>query len=146
LVKIAPDLSEAELEDVLEIALQAGVDGIIATNTTTARGNLRTNAAKVERIGAGGLSGEPLAKRSREVVAFIAQRLEGRLTIIGSGGIMSGEDAWRMIGAGASLVQLYTGFVYGGPHFVAEVAAFLSRKLDETGLPNIAAARGRDLA
>ncbi len=145
LVKIAPDLSEAELEDVLEIALQAGVDGIIATNTTVERKNLRTANSTVEGIGAGGLSGAPLTDRAREVVAFIAQRIEDRLTIVASGGIMSGEDAWRMIGAGASLVQLYTGFVYGGPRFGAQVAAYLSSKLDETGLPNIAAARGRDL-
>ena len=145
LVKIAPDLSEAELEDVLEIALQTGIDGIIATNTTIERKNLRTASRTVERIGAGGLSGAPLTSRARNVVAFIAQRIGDRLTVVGSGGIMSGEDAWRMIGAGASLVQLYTGFVYGGPRFVAEIAAYLSRKLDETGLTNIAAARGRDL-
>jgi dihydroorotate dehydrogenase len=144
-VKIAPDLSEGALEDVLEIALQVGVDGIIATNTTTARQGLRTSPARIGRIGAGGLSGAPLTERARNVVSFISQRVGQRLEIIGSGGVMTGEDAWRMIGAGASLVQLYTGFVYGGPRFVADVAAYLGRKLDESGLPNIAAARGRDL-
>ena len=145
LVKIAPDLSEAALEDVLEIALQVGLDGIIATNTTVALENLRTRASRVRRIGLGGLSGAPLTQRARDVVTFISQRIGRRIEIIGSGGIMTGEDAWRMIGAGASLVQLYTGFVYGGPSFVAQVAAYLGRKLDESGLPNIAAARGRDL-
>lgn len=145
LVKIAPDLSAAELEDVLEIALQAGVGGIIATNTTIDRENLKTSQRQLARIGLGGLSGAPLSDRARGLVAFIAQRIENRLTIVGSGGIMSGEHAWRMIGAGASLVQLYTGFVYGGPRFVTQIAAYLSRKLDETGLPTIEAARGRDL-
>jgi dihydroorotate dehydrogenase len=145
LVKIAPDLSDAELEDVLEIALQAGIDGLIATNTTVGRDGLKTQASRLKRIGEGGLSGEPLTVRARQVVSFLAQRLGGRLAIIGSGGVMSGEDAWRMIGAGASLVQLYTGFVYGGPGFVCRVAEHLGRRLDETGLPNIAAARGRDL-
>jgi dihydroorotate dehydrogenase len=144
-VKIAPDLSEGALEDVLEIALQVGVDGIIATNTTIDRTGLRTSRRRVERIGSGGLSGAPLTARARAVVAFISQRVGQRLEIVGSGGIMSGEDAWRMIGAGASLVQLYTGFVYGGPRFVAQVASYLGRRLDESGLASIAAARGRDL-
>ena len=144
-VKIAPDLSEGALEDVLEIALQVGLDGIIATNTTTDRSGLRTSASRVHRIGAGGLSGAPLTARARAVVSFISQRVGQRLEIIGSGGIMSGEDAWRMIGAGASLIQLYTGFVYGGPRFVAQVASDLGRKLNQNGIPSIAAARGRDL-
>lgn len=145
LVKIAPDLSPGELEDVLEIALQVGLDGIIATNTTVMREQLKTSAGRVARIGVGGLSGGPLTQKARDVVAFISQRIGRRLEIVGSGGIMSGEDAWRMFGAGASLVQLYTGFVYGGPCFVSDVAKYLGGKLDETGLPNIAAARGRDL-
>jgi dihydroorotate dehydrogenase len=144
-VKIAPDLSEGALEDVLEIALQVGIDGIIATNTTIDRRGLETPRSRVQQIGAGGLSGAPLTLPARRVVTFISQRIGQRLVIIGSGGIMSGDDAWRMIGAGASLVQLYTGFVYGGPRFVAQVATYLQRKLDECGLTNIAAARGRDL-
>lgn len=144
LVKIAPDLSEPELEDVLEIALQVGIDGIIATNTTIRRDHLRTSARRVARIGAGGLSGAPLTLQSRNVVSFIWQRVGRRLEIVGSGGIMCGEDAWRMISAGASLVQLYTGFVYGGPGFVAQVAAHLGNRLDKTGLADISAARGRD--
>ena len=91
------------------------IAGLVATNTTISREGLRTPAARLAAIGDGGLSGAPLTVRSRSLVADLYRRTEGRLPIVGVGGIMNGEDAWQMIRAGASLVQVYTGFVYGGP-------------------------------
>lgn len=122
LVKIAPDLPEPAIAELLEVCLVRGVAGVIATNTTLARDGL----APADQAGgaeAGGLSGRPLADRAREVVAFVHRETDGRLPIVGVGGIVTPDDAGRMFDAGASLVQLYTGFVYRGPALVRAVAA-----------------------
>lgn len=118
LVKIAPDLSDEQIDDVAELAQSCGLAGIIATNTTVAREGLVTPAAEVASLGAGGISGAPLRLRSPRVVARLYSKLEGTLPIVGVGGVMDAEDAWKMIRAGACVVQVYTGFIYGGPGFV----------------------------
>lgn len=116
-VKIAPDLSSAELDSIARELMQHKVDAVIATNTTVSREGVAEHRLAKET---GGLSGAPLQARSNHVIAEFARRLDGALPIIGVGGIMSGEDAREKIGAGASLVQMYTGFIYRGPELVAE--------------------------
>jgi len=120
LVKVAPDLSDSALAELLEVCDEHGVAGLIATNTTLSRGGLAPREAPIGAE-AGGLSGRPLAARAREVVRFIHDRTEGRLPVIGVGGILSGEDARRLLDAGACLVQLYTGFALRGPGLVREI-------------------------
>ena len=115
LLKIAPDLSAAEIEAIIEVALQAEIGGIIATNTTVNREGLLTPAGEVQALGEGGLSGAPLRHRSNEVISLIYRLTRGQLPIIGVGGVFTAEDAWEKICAGASLIQLYTGFIYEGP-------------------------------
>lgn len=145
LLKIAPDVSDDQLLDIAAIAIEVGLAGIIATNTTLSRADLQTSTAELASIGAGGLSGQPLTKRSREVVRHLFTALPRKIPIIGVGGIMNGDDAWEMICAGASLVQLYTGFIYGGPAIVRDINRTLLRKLEQHGLDNIAAAVGRSV-
>jgi len=140
LVKIAPDLTEAEIEAVVDICLRHKVAGIIATNTTIRREGLRT--ADVGRLGEGGLSGKPLTKSSTEVVASIYRYSKGSIPIIGVGGIFDAHDAFDKIAAGASLVQAYTGFVYGGPEFASRTCAGLSRILSEKGFADLDQAVG----
>ncbi|BCJ55748.1 dihydroorotate dehydrogenase (quinone) [Actinoplanes sp. NBRC 14428] len=121
LVKIAPDLAEPAIAELLEVCLAYGAAGVIATNTTLGRDGLA--AADRPRAGeAGGLSGRPLAERARKIVHFVHQETGGRLPIIGVGGIMDADDAARMFDAGASLIQLYTGFIYRGPALVRAAA------------------------
>jgi dihydroorotate dehydrogenase len=115
LVKIAPDLSDEDLVAVADLALELGLAGIIATNTTVARDGLRTPAGDVGGLGAGGLSGPPLRERALEVLRLLHERTDGRVTLVAAGGIETAADARARIDAGATLVQLYTGFVYGGP-------------------------------
>lgn len=121
LLKIAPDLSNDQLDDIVEIALSLPLDGIIATNTTISRQGLRTSQEVVSEIGAGGLSGKPLTKRSTEVIRYLNQKLGGVIPIIGVGGIHSTEDALEKLAAGASLIQLYTGFIYEGASLIADI-------------------------
>ncbi|MFT5992325.1 MAG: dihydroorotate dehydrogenase, partial [Bradymonadia bacterium] len=142
LVKIAPDLSDEQLDEIVELAESLGLDGIIATNTTIARAPLKTDAAEIEAIGAGGLSGAPLTSRSREVVARLYARCGGRLTIMGVGGIEDGDDAYEMMRAGASAVQLYTGFIYGGPNIIRSINERLLERLEADGLRHISEAVG----
>ena len=120
LLKIAPDLSDHQLDDIIEIVQQTKLDGIIATNTTIERSNL-IEKSKADTIGAGGLSGAPLKERATQVIKYISDKTNGTLPIIGVGGIHSGEDAVEKIKAGASLVQIYTGFIYEGPGLVKEI-------------------------
>jgi dihydroorotate dehydrogenase len=115
LVKIAPDLADADIDAVAELALELALDGIIATNTTIARTGLRASEAKVASLGAGGLSGAPLKQRSLDVLRRLRARAGDRLALISVGGIETGADAWERLQAGATLVQAYTGFIYGGP-------------------------------
>ncbi len=115
LVKIAPDLADDDVLAVSDLALAIGLDGIIATNTTISREGLRSPAAQVEEVGAGGLSGRPLTARSLEVLRLIRQRVGQDLTLVGVGGITTVEDALARLDAGADLLQAYTAFIYEGP-------------------------------
>lgn len=119
LLKIAPDLSESQLLDIIWIVNQTGIDGVIATNTTIAREDLKSGCLLVEEKG--GLSGQPLAKRSTEVIRFLSERSNKAFPIIGVGGIHSAKDALEKLEAGADLVQLWTGFVYEGPGLVKRI-------------------------
>jgi len=121
LVKISPDISLVHLDEILEIAEKMGVDGIVAINTTISRHELSINTKQVEHIGKGGLSGKPLTLRALEIVSHIRQRTEGRLPVMGVGGIMTAQDAINMLNAGATLVQVYTGFIYEGPSLVKKI-------------------------
>ncbi|MEO8583492.1 MAG: quinone-dependent dihydroorotate dehydrogenase [Flavitalea sp.] len=122
LLKIAPDLTEQQIDDVIDIALKINLDGLVATNTTISRDNLnKVPAEKIKAIGAGGLSGKPLTKRSTDVVRYIHERTQGRIPIIASGGIFTASDAKEKLNAGASLVQVWTGFVYEGPGIVKNI-------------------------
>ncbi|MDZ4847198.1 MAG: quinone-dependent dihydroorotate dehydrogenase [Chitinophagales bacterium] len=118
LLKIAPDLTNEQLDDILSIVLQSNIDGILATNTTINRENLKTDSATIQAIGNGGLSGKPVTKRSTEVLQYLSEKSNHKLPLIGVGGIFSGEDAQEKINAGTSLIQLYTGFIYEGPGLV----------------------------
>ncbi|MEO6051919.1 MAG: quinone-dependent dihydroorotate dehydrogenase [Pyrinomonadaceae bacterium] len=140
LVKIAPDLSDGEIEAIVDISLQYGLSGIIATNTTVSRNGLQT--AGTENFGAGGLSGKPLTARSTEVVSTIYRYSKGKLPIIGVGGIFSADDAFAKIAAGASLIQAYTGFIYNGPSFANEINSGLALILRERGFKTLDEAVG----
>ena len=121
LLKISPDLNSRQIDTSLEMVEKYGIDGIVATNTTISRKNLTTSPGKIQSIGNGGLSGAPLTERSLEVVRYITSRTSGKLPIIGVGGIMSVQDALNMLEAGATLIQVYTGFIYNGPGFVRKI-------------------------
>ena len=133
LVKLSPDLDFAELEQIVAIIRSTNVAGIIATNTTTTRNGLRTARALVEKYGDGGLSGAPLQKRSNEMLAQLYKLTNGTIPLIGVGGIFNAEDAWEKICAGASLVQLYTGFIYEGPSIVRKINEGLKRIMHTEG-------------
>jgi dihydroorotate dehydrogenase len=144
LLKIAPDLTDPQVDQAVEIAQEEGVSGIVATNTTVSREALRTPAARVEALGAGGISGAPVRRRAQQITARIFRRTGGRLPIVGVGGILSAEDAWSRIRAGASLVQLYTGFVYGGPGIVRDINLGLLERLRLAGARSLAEVVGSD--
>jgi dihydroorotate dehydrogenase len=137
LLKIAPDLSESEIEEIVAVAIKADIAGIIATNTTVRRDGLRTPAAEVQRLGEGGLSGAPLRSRSNEVISLIYNLTRGKLPIIGAGGVFTAEDAWEKICAGASLIQLYTGFIYEGPGVVHRINQGLAAIMKREGFAAI---------
>jgi dihydroorotate dehydrogenase len=142
LVKIAPDLSEAEIEAAADICLRLGLSGIIATNTTVSRENLKTNRSEIERIGQGGLSGKPLQQKSTAVISTLYRHSKGKLPIIGVGGIFTAEDAFEKIAAGACLLQAYTGFVYQGFTFAHDINFGLARILKEKGFKSLDEAVG----
>jgi dihydroorotate dehydrogenase len=121
LLKIAPDLTDEQLNDIVDIIQEVKIDGLIATNTTISREKLKASADQLEKIGAGGVSGKPLTKRSTEVIKYLNKRSNGSFPIIGVGGIHSSEDALEKLAAGATLVQLYTGFIYEGPGLVKRI-------------------------
>lgn len=121
LLKIAPDLSNSQLDDIIDLVGETGIAGIIATNTTISREGLRSNGEKVAQIGAGGLSGKVLRKRSTEVIRYLHKHSGGSFPIIGVGGIHDAEAAIEKLEAGASLIQLYTGFIYEGPGLVSAI-------------------------
>jgi dihydroorotate dehydrogenase len=121
LLKIAPDLNNEQLDDVVDLALEIKLDGLVATNTTISRSNLTTDDSQLTKIGAGGLSGLPVQKRSTEVVQYILQKTNGQIPIIASGGIFTAADAREKMEAGASLIQVWTGFIYEGPSIVKNI-------------------------
>ncbi|MFZ0391482.1 MAG: quinone-dependent dihydroorotate dehydrogenase [Calditrichia bacterium] len=122
LLKVAPDLSEPQLDDIIDIVQQTGIAGIVAVNTTIGRKGLsEKGAAKAKEIGDGGLSGKPLSARSTEVIRYLHRKSGGKIPIVASGGVMSTEDALEKLDAGASLVEIYTGFVYEGPGLIREI-------------------------
>jgi dihydroorotate dehydrogenase len=131
LVKIAPDLSDADVLAVADLALELRLDGIVATNTTVRRDGLATPSAEVEAVGAGGLSGAPLTDRADEVMRLLRARVGPGLTLVGVGGIGDEADARRRLAAGATLLQGYTGFVYGGPRWPARLQHALSASHEE---------------
>ena len=144
LVKIAPDLVDDDIDAVADLALSLGLDGIIATNTTIGRAPLSED--EIARVGAGGLSGAPLAERAQAVLARLYARVGDRMVLIGVGGIASAEDVLARILAGATLVQAYTGFIYGGPLWPSRMRRELSRLLRERGYRSVREAVGRGTA
>jgi len=121
LLKIAPDLTQEQIDDVIDLAMEINLDGLVATNTTISRSGLTTPEKNILTIGSGGLSGLPLKQRSTEVVKYIFEKTNGKIPVIASGGIFTGEDAKEKIKAGAVLVQVWTGFIYEGPFIVKNI-------------------------
>lgn len=144
LVKIAPDLSDDDVDAVADLAVELGLAGIVATNTTIARTGLKSPADEVEAIGAGGLSGPPVAARSLEVLRRLHARVGGKLVLISVGGIETAEQAFERIRAGASLVQGYTGFIYGGPFWTRRMHNDLARLVRDAGFTSLTEAVGSD--
>ncbi len=140
LVKIAPDLSDHDVDEVADLAVEVGLAGIVATNTTLSRTGLATPGA--EALGAGGVSGAPVAQRSAEVLRRLYRRVGDRLVLISAGGIETADDAWDRITSGASLVQGYTGFIYGGGLWAKHIHDGLAQRLHEGGFASLADAVG----
>ena len=145
LVKIAPDLSDEDIDAVADLALELGLAGIVATNTTISREGLITDTTRVEEMGAGGISGAPLNDRSLEVLKRLRSRVGDRLVLISVGGISTPEQAWERIAAGASLLQGYTPFIYGGLGWIRRIHRGLAKQVEAHGLENIGAAVGSGL-
>ena len=146
LVKIAPDLADADVDAVADLALELGLDGIVATNTTISRDGLASSPAEVAAAGAGGLSGAPLRDRALAVLVRLRARAGDQLVIIAVGGIETPEDAWARLQAGATLVQAYTGFIYGGPLWPRRMHAGLARRARAQGLASIGAAQAETVS
>lgn len=121
LLKVSPDLSHQQLDEIIDYSLRSGIDGIVAGNTTRSRDGLSIPQERIDEIGNGGMSGAPVHKKNVELVRYIHEKSEGRLPIVGVGGIMSPEDAQDMVDAGASLVEIYSGFIYEGPALVKKI-------------------------
>lgn len=133
LVKLSPDLTDQELAGIVEVAQRTNVAGLIACNTTTQRSGLLTSAEKINKYGAGGLSGAPLLRRSAQVIARLYNLTNGLIPLIGVGGIFTAHDAWELISAGASLVQIYTGLIYKGPSIARDINDGLRRIISNQG-------------
>ena len=142
LVKIAPDLADDAIDAIADLALELKLDGIIATNTTISRDHLTSDPADVQAAGAGGLSGPPLRDRALEVLHRLHARTGGAVTLVAAGGIETADDAWERIQAGATLVQAYTGFIYGGPLWPHRVQAGIARRVRSAGFASIRQAIG----
>ncbi|MFZ2510338.1 MAG: quinone-dependent dihydroorotate dehydrogenase [Gordonia sp. (in: high G+C Gram-positive bacteria)] len=142
LVKIAPDLSDADVDAVADLAVELGLAGIVATNTTISRTGLRTPDTEVEAIGAGGLSGPPVRERSLQVLRRLHARVGGQVTLISVGGIETVDDAWERIQAGASLLQVYTGFIYGGPVWLRQLNDGVAQRIRAAGFTSLTEAVG----
>jgi dihydroorotate dehydrogenase len=135
-LKIAPDLTNSQLDEIVELVLQCEIDGIIATNTTISRENLKSPEMLIGEIGNGGLSGQPLKNRSTEVIKYLAEAGKGRFAIIGVGGIFTPDDALEKLKAGADLVQVYTGFIYEGPGIAKKINKHLAQFPPLPQIPN----------
>ena len=146
LVKIAPDLADADVDAVADLALELGLDGIIATNTTISRDGLASSPSEVAAAGAGGLSGPPLRDRALAVLVRLRARAGERLVLIAAGGIQTPDDAWERLRAGATLVQAYTGFIYGGPLWQRRMHAELARRARAEGLASIGEAQAETVS
>ena len=133
-LKIAPDLTESELNDIIAIVQETRIAGVVATNTTISRDNLRTDNKVVTEIGAGGLSGKPLKNRSTEVIRYLHTHSGGSFDLIAVGGVFTPEDALEKLDAGAKLVQLYTGFIYNGPQLVKDINRAILKKRSNLSL------------
>jgi len=142
LVKIAPDLADEDIDEVADLAIELGLDGVIATNTTIGRDELDSNPARVEKCGAGGLSGPPIERRSLAVLKRLRRRTGDRLVLISVGGIETAEQAWARIRAGATLVQVYTAFVYQGPLLPKRLATGLVELASDAGVARVQDAIG----
>jgi dihydroorotate dehydrogenase len=142
LVKIAPDLSDEDIDAVATLALELRLDGIVATNTTVRRDGLRTEASRVAALGPGGISGRPLRDRSLAVLRRLRARVGERLVLVSVGGVETADDAWERIRAGATLIQLYTGFVYGGPLTARRIATGLAERARAAGFTRVQEAVG----
>jgi len=142
LVKLSPDLDQDELEQLVQVTQRHQVAGLIATNTTLKRAGLRTNSEKVKSFGEGGLSGAPLRPQAAKVIAALYNLTHGTLPIVGVGGIFDADDAWEMIAAGASLIQVYTGFIYEGPSIVKNINEGLRRIISREGFASFDEAVG----
>jgi dihydroorotate dehydrogenase len=134
LLKIAPDLTNEQLDDIIDIVKSTGINGVIATNTTIDRSRLKTPRAEVDAKGAGGLSGKPLGARSTEVIRYLCRQSGNAFPVIGVGGIHTPEDAIEKLEAGASLLQVYTGFIYEGPGIARRINRAILKQMDEKGL------------
>lgn len=130
LLKIAPDLTDEQLDDIIDIVKTTEIDGVIATNTTIDRSGLKSSGDLVEKIGAGGVSGKPLKNRSTEVIRYLTSKSGNAFPVIGVGGIHSPEDALEKLDAGASLIQLYTGFIYKGPGLVKRINKAILKRMN----------------
>lgn len=128
LLKIAPDLTDGQLDDIIDIVKGTGIAGVVATNTTISRQGLQTDANTIDAIGAGGLSGQPLRKRSTEIIRYLTEKSGKAFPVIGVGGIATAEDALEKLNAGASLVQYYTGFIYEGPELAKKINQAIIRQ------------------
>jgi len=149
LVKLSPDLESDELEDIVAVALRNKIAGLIATNTTIARAPLKTRPEEVAACGAGGLSGTPLRQRSLQIIARLYNMTEGSLPLVGVGGVFNAADAWEMISAGASLLQIYTGFIYEGPAIARRINEGLRQIISDKGfvsLDEAVGSRAKELA
>jgi dihydroorotate dehydrogenase len=142
LVKIAPDLADEDIDAIADLALELGLDGIIATNTTISRDQLASDPAEIQAAGPGGLSGAPLKRRAVQVLRRLRARTGDRLVLVAAGGIETSDDAWERIQAGATLLQAYTGFVYGGPLWARRIHAGLARRVRDAGFTSIQQAVG----
>lgn len=144
LVKLAPDLEPIQVDAAVDLALERDLAGVVVANTTVSRAGLASPAPLAGR--AGGLSGAPLRERATTLVARVASRAAGRLVVVGVGGVFTADDAWEKLAAGASLVQLYTGFVYGGPRTARAIAEGLLARMDREGVAHVSEVVGSGLS
>ncbi len=139
-MKIAPDLSDSDIDEIADLTVKLGLAGIVATNTTISRDGLKTPG--IAELGPGGISGPPVARRSAEVLRRLYNRVGDRLVLISVGGIETADDAWDRITAGASLLQGYTGFIYGGGLWAKHIHDGIARRLHEGGFSSLTEAVG----